>query len=248
MAEQRLFPGGKTKAFTMSYDDGVLQDRRLVKLMNDYGIKGTFNLNSGFFGRKEHAMIDGFDTDISTVTGEEAAELYQGQEIAAHGLTHQNLIAVDEETVANEIRQDREALEELIRRSVTGFAYPFGTYSVSVEQALREHGIVYARTVENTGDFRLPKNFLEWHPTCHHNDERLYELAEQFCTQQADISKACDGTEGLQVFYLWGHSYEFDQRNNWDRIERLLEYVSKYRDEIWFATNGEIYEYVNALR
>ena len=38
---------GKKKAVTFSYDDGVTQDRRLVELLNRYGLKATFNLNSG---------------------------------------------------------------------------------------------------------------------------------------------------------------------------------------------------------
>ena len=45
------FPEGKTKAFTMSYDDGVVQDKRLIALMRSHGVKGTFNLNSGTFGQ-----------------------------------------------------------------------------------------------------------------------------------------------------------------------------------------------------
>ena len=45
----QCFPGGKHKALTLSYDDGKEQDRRLVALFNQYGIKGTFHINSGLF-------------------------------------------------------------------------------------------------------------------------------------------------------------------------------------------------------
>ena len=41
------FPGGKHKVLTMSYDDGRLEDRRLVEIFNRNGIRGTFNLNAG---------------------------------------------------------------------------------------------------------------------------------------------------------------------------------------------------------
>ena len=43
---EKRYPGGKRKAFNITYDDGVLQDERFVALLNRYGIKGTFNLNS----------------------------------------------------------------------------------------------------------------------------------------------------------------------------------------------------------
>ena len=40
------FPGGKLKALTFSYDDGVEQDVRLIEIFKKYGLRGTFNLNS----------------------------------------------------------------------------------------------------------------------------------------------------------------------------------------------------------
>lgn len=48
--DRLLWPGGKRKALTLSYDDGISQDRRLLKLLNEQGVKCTFNLNSGLLG------------------------------------------------------------------------------------------------------------------------------------------------------------------------------------------------------
>ncbi len=50
------YPGGKHKALTMSYDDGRTQDRRLVDIFNQNGIKGTFHLNSGLFKLGERVL------------------------------------------------------------------------------------------------------------------------------------------------------------------------------------------------
>ena len=61
-----LFPGGKQKAFTMSYDDGVTQDERLIAYMNQYGIKGTFNLNAGLMGDNDRIVRDGFALSNTT--------------------------------------------------------------------------------------------------------------------------------------------------------------------------------------
>lgn len=36
---------GKMKAVTLSYDDGVAQDIRLIELLDRYGLRATFNLN-----------------------------------------------------------------------------------------------------------------------------------------------------------------------------------------------------------
>ena len=62
------FPGGKAKALTMSYDDGKVQDRRLIDICNKYGIKGTFNLNYGQVGKRPR------------MTFEEMEGLYAGQD------------------------------------------------------------------------------------------------------------------------------------------------------------------------
>ena len=50
------------------------------------------------------------------------------------------------------------------------------------------------------------------------------------------------------LFYVWGHAYEFDDDNNWDVIESLAAFLEQHKEKIWFATNGEIMEYVNAYR
>ena len=47
------------------------------------------------------------------------------------------------------------------------------------------------------------------------------------------------------MFYLWGHSFEFDNDNNWSVIEEFAQYIGN-REEIWYATNGEIFEYLQA--
>lgn len=238
---QLAFPGGKNRAFTMSYDDGVLQDKRLVQMMNAHGVKGTFNLNSGFFGIEEKALIDNMKTDISKLTKEEAKELYEGHEIATHGLTHLKFTDIDTAVVAYQIIKDRENLEDLTGGIITGLAYPFGVYDKEVISALKTCGITYARTVQSTGNFALPEDFMEWHPTCHHNDGNIMELAKRFCLEPTFFYIP-------RLFYVWGHSYEFDQRDNWEQVQQLLEYVSCYKEEIWFATNGEIYEYIQNFK
>ena len=236
---QMRLPQGRKKAFTISYDDGVRQDQRLLDLMKKYGIRGTFNLNSGLLGRKEMAVIDGFETDISTFEADEIREMYQGQEIACHALTHMSLAGTPTALISWQIIEDRKNLESLTDGLVQGFAYPFGTYDDAVKSTLQACGIYYARTVNSTGIFDFPKDHLEWQPTCHHNDKNLKKLLETFCRDERLWGEP-------QLFYLWGHAYEFDQRDNWEMIEEAFSYVVRYKDDIWMATNGEIYDYVKA--
>ena len=43
---------GKKKAITFSFDDGVAQDIRVIEILDKYGLKATFNLNSARLGMK----------------------------------------------------------------------------------------------------------------------------------------------------------------------------------------------------
>lgn len=81
---------GKNKAITFSYDDGVTQDRRLIELFGRYGLKATFNLNSGLFGLQGEVPCCGTTAQHNKVQPEEVRSLYTGHEIAVHTLTHPN--------------------------------------------------------------------------------------------------------------------------------------------------------------
>ncbi|MCL6459167.1 MAG: polysaccharide deacetylase family protein [Gorillibacterium sp.] len=220
------FPGGKTKTVTLSFDDGREDDRRLVQVLNTYNLKGTFHLNSGSLGKEKF------------VTMEEAATLYQGHEISVHTVTHPFLDQISPECIVREIRDDRIALERLAGYPVRGMSYPFGLYTNEVVQLLPSLGIEYARTVLSTGKFNLPQDYLQWHPTCHH--KQMVENAERF------IGPKPWGAP-MELLYVWGHSFEFENDGNWELIDHFGEIISG-RDDIWYASNAQIATYAYALK
>ncbi len=224
------FPEGKAKALTLSYDDGVRQDKRLVEILRKYGLKGTFNLNSSLIGTGWGNIED----STGRMSADEALATYTPDvcEIACHSATHPFLEKCDQETQFKEVALDRQNLEALFNRKVNGMAYPFGTYDDSVLDNLKKADIYYSRTTVSTYEFGMPQNWLEWHATCHHNYSGLFELADKFIS-----SKPYPNPE---IFYLWGHAYEFDDNSNWDRIEAFAEKLGN-RNDIWYATNIEIY-------
>ena len=230
------FKDGKAKAFTLSYDDGVVQDIRLIEIFNKYGLKGTFNINSGLY-LKEDEVREKF---YGRMKLSEAKDLYigSGQEVAVHSYSHPFLEQLKEPEMVYEITEDRKNLEEQFETIVRGMAYPMGTYSDAVVRVLKNCGICYSRTTKSTGTFDLPENWLTLHPTCHHDDPKLMEYAEIFAEDKFPWRRK-------PLFYVWGHSYEFDGNDNWERIEKLAEYMSG-RENIWYATNIEIYDYVKA--
>ena len=233
------FPGGKTKALTLSYDDGVEQDKRLIEIMNRHGLKGTFNINSGQFAEEGTVYPKG--QVHRRMTKKEAAALYQqsGQEVALHTLTHPHLEALPQPNVMREVLEDRSNLEALFQTVIRGMAYPFGTYNDETLEVLKNAGIAYSRTTVSTERFDLPKDWLRLPATCHHRNPRLMELWEEFLGKEPN-------TDGW-MFYLWGHSYEFEGNDNWEVIERFAQRAGGH-DTVWYATNIEIYDYVQTYK
>ena len=219
------FPEGKHKVLTMSYDDGCVEDRKLVSLFNHYGIKGTFHLNSGLIDEKKVPL-------------EEYKTLYAGHEVACHTYTHPTIGRCPMEQVAQQILQDRRILEETMGYPVRGLSYPNGSYSEEIKKLLPSLGIQYARTVKEIDDFSMPEDYMEWKATCHHN-HHLLEYGQQF----VDLHKK----QYLYMMYVWGHSYEFTQKDNWKVMEDFCK-LAGGRDDIWYATNIEIVDYLEASK
>lgn len=233
------FPGGKDKALTLSYDDGVQTDAPLLFIMQSYGLKGTFNINSGMYAPE--GTVYPKDVYHRRMTKKEAQDLYDnsGMEVAVHGLNHPFLEQLSSVNCCYEVLEDRKNLEGDFGCIVRGMAYPYGTYSQDVIDCLRRCGIAYARTTVSTHDFQIPTNWLAMPATCHHNDPQLFNLTEKFLKEPV--------TRQPRLFCLWGHSYEFERDHNWDLIERFAKTIGK-REDIWYATNIEVYDYVQAYQ
>ena len=232
------FPQGKPKALTLSYDDGVQQDEKLIGLMEKYGFKGTFNVSFGCICPEGKVYAPGRVHRPMTLN--EMKRVYDTDcvEIAIHGFNHPYLERLAPSVAMREVYDDRVNLEREFGGVIRGMAYPYGTYNDQVVDILRGCGVRYARTTQSTRAFDLPQDWLRLHPTCHHKDPRLMELAEEFASMQVKMEP--------KLFYLWGHSYEFEQVDNWNVIEEFFEAMTD-KEDIWYATNIEIYDYIKAF-
>ena len=228
------FPNGKPKALTLSYDDDVTYNVPFCEILDKYGLKCTFNINSGLFKADD-------DTSVSRkMKISEAIEFFNkclenGHEVAVHGETHPFLDCLPSSVATTQVLNDRIALEKMFGRIIRGMAYPQGTYNDEVVNCLRACGIAYSRTTAQTEKFNIPTDWLRLPSTCKHTNPRLMELAKKFA-ETTTVNRP-------QLFYLWGHSYEFDDDNNWYVIEDFAKYMCG-RDDIWYASNIDIYEYI----
>jgi peptidoglycan-N-acetylglucosamine deacetylase len=221
------FPNGKCIAVTTSWDDGAVEDRRVVEAFNQWGLKGTFNLNSGSLGNR------------GCVDPGEVASLYAGHEVAIHTVSHPHLPQLDAPAIAREVSDDRKALEDLVGYPVRGMAYPFGDYDNKVITVLRQLNIAYCRTAETVDPCFPPPERLAWGNTAH-------QLAAN--PSVADRwKKFYENPQNSGVFAIWGHSWEFSRTAGWDALEQIFRPMSGHADA-WYCTNIELFDWFDAQR
>lgn len=242
------YPEGRERAVTLSYDDGLPADRRLATLLDGAGMRATFNVNSMIAASEEAPPYDPEKVTRanmwSRMKKSEMLALYRdsGHEVACHGAWHWSEAMLSDGDIASEIITDRQCHERDYGGICRGMAYPNGSFDERVASLLGRLGIAYARTTRETEKFTLPRDFLLWDPTCRHANVRLSEIVDRFL--EGDVGIREDG----RLFYLWGHTSEFEVHKNWDVIENFVARVGGRPEEIWYPTNLELVDYVNAYR
>ena len=228
---------GKFKAITFSFDDGVTQDIRLIEILNKYGLKATFNLNSSYLGMEGELDRNGHIVRHDKNPVNKIAEIYKGHEVAAHTLIHPNLTYVkDDSAVEWQVEQDRKTLSSIVGYDVQCMAYPCGGINCDdrVEKIIRNKtGIRFARTVNSSYSFDVPENLLKYDPTVYYIEkDKLFELGEKFINLNPDKP---------QVFYIWGHSYEMDAEYiSWEEFEKFCKMISGLND-VFYGTNSQVF-------
>ena len=231
----KLYPGGKTRAFNITYDDGVLQDVRFVALLNRYGLKGTFNLNSRLM-EEEFAWTHPCGMEVRRLGCRAVEGLYDGHEIASHTLTHPYMHDLTRQKLMEQLGEDRANLEQLFRQEVKGFAVPFDYYSDRIADCAEACGFEYARMSEFSLSYRPCRDWYHWKTGVYHIMPELVPFVRGFL----------ETGEELAVCQIVGHSYDLDAEDLWDTVERICAAVSA-REDIWSCTNLELVRYLKAM-
>ena len=225
----------KKKAITFSYDDGVTQDIRLIELLNKYGLKCTFNLNSELLSKKGMLIREGKRIAHYKIYTEDVKHIYEGHEVAVHTLTHPNLTQCDDKEIIRQVEADRLNLSELVEYEVVGMAYPCGGVNNDDRVAgiiKKNTGVKYSRTITTNNCFDLQENLYRFNPTAYHLDfEKMMQLGREFVEFKPKEPK---------VFYIWGHSYEMDYgADYWVKLEEFFKLISN-KEDIFYGTNKEV--------
>lgn len=232
---RKLYPGGKKKAFNITYDDGVRQDVRFVALLNRYGVKGTFNLNSELM-RQEFSWTHPSGMEVRRLSEEAVRHLYDGHEIASHTLTHPYMHDLPRWELDRQLGRDRKNLEEIFHREVKGFAVPFDYYSEEIAACAESCGFEYARMSDVTENYTPCTDWYHWETGFYHVMPGLTDYAAGFLHTDQELA----------VCQIVGHSYDLDTENLWGTVELILAAVSA-REDVWMCTNLELVRYLKAM-
>ena len=214
------------KYFVFSIDDGTVFDKEVITLLNQYGFKATFNLNSGL---QNFTWYFRDRIPISRLNLEENKHLYDGHEIASHSLTHPFLDQCDDERVAYEVGHDIYQLEQIFGREVVGFATPFHTCGDrEVNIIKRWTKAKYIRLSQIDESFRFPEDNYHFRCTSITVDRAL-EMIEPFIND-----------DEAELFISVFHSYDLFTTTSIEKLEQLLKILSEHRDSIEVVTFNEL--------
>jgi peptidoglycan/xylan/chitin deacetylase (PgdA/CDA1 family) len=221
------------KFITTSWDDGAPSDTRLAELLGKYNLQGTFYIPRE---NAEHAIMKPI----------EVVSLSDHFEIGGHTLSHRSLRGSTESQIEYEVNGSYHWLYEMLNHSPESFCLPYGHYSKKAIDIIYKSGYKYIRTTELLSPFHIPdishttlqvyqhskltyfkhlvkrgrlRNLGLWIQSgCSDDHFRLLDHYLEYIS----INGGC--------FHLWGHSWEIEELNLWNRLELIFKHISNHND------------------
>lgn len=240
--------GASSSAFiTTSWDDGHPLDLRLAQMLADNDLAATF-----YIPRKSQK---------ETLSAEQIRELSARFEIGAHTMNHVYLDSCPPAQARQEIFDSKKWIEDVTGKPCTMFCPPAGKFSRLHLKIIEEAGFAGARTVElfsttlprRCGSLRVMPTSIQAHS--HGASGYLRNIArrralanlwlyirfgggDDWCTAARHLVDHCIRRGGL--FHLWGHSWEIDRHEQWQRLESVFRYLKQLSVQIPSLTNGRL--------
>ena len=201
------------KVFLLSFDDGTVQDARLIQLLNKYSIPATFNLNTEL----ENFIWEYEGKPVIRQKLSDTVQQYRGHEIASHSLHHYRLETLPPPQLRREVEEDCGNLRSIFGVQELGFAVPFTVCGEREIRILRKY-VRYIRLSEFADSFAPPAD--PYHIPIHglYNEVDIREKIEAFARSELPVS----------LFVMAGHSYELDMLDHWTYMEELLQYLRTF--------------------
>ncbi len=224
--------------FSFSWDDGAIEDLKLMDLSLKYSIPGIF-------------FIPATNSERSVLSGENIKKIAENNfEIGAHTYSHSYLTGLSLDKANEELLTGKTYLEQLLGNKVSHFCFPGGKFNSELVEVSKQY-YQSARTAD-TGSISQNNSFLI-KPTFHFynrgkksliynglkNSFKFSILATKYisCPDYFDLIKKIiedlSKSNNIYDIMIWGHSWEIEKFKLWDKLEDLFQDISrKYRENI----------------
>ena len=202
------------KLFVFAVDDGTVFDKKVIAIFNKYGIKATFNLNSGL----QDFVWNKNWLEVRRLNLVENKSVYDGHEVASHSLTHPFLTSLSDEEVYKEVKEDIDNLKNIFQREIKTFSFPFDGYDERTINIVKSLGITHIILPSIDDSFRYPVDTYHIKVTSWNIDDALNKIKRFIEEKQAEI------------FIYLSHSYDYEYGNCYDKLEELCKVVSENKD------------------
>jgi peptidoglycan-N-acetylglucosamine deacetylase len=232
---------------TTSWDDGHPLDLRVAELLTKHGMRGTFYVPMA--------------SENETMSVTQLREISLGFEIGSHTLHHVVLTKASGQQAWQEIVGSKSWIEDNTGLPCLMFCPPTGRYSGRHLKMARQAGYIGLRTAELLSlDFPRPMDGFAVLPTTvqayphgalafARNTVKRGAFANlwRFVAHGRSVhwpklaqSLLLHGLRYGGVFHLWGHSWELQEMDQWQRLDEVLRFISLVVDEAASLTNGQL--------
>ena len=199
------------KIVSLSFDDGTIYDLRFIELLNKHQLKATFNLNSEL----ENFVWYFEGKPIERLKLKEVKDLYVGHEVASHSLTHPYFSQLSETEIIRQVQNDILNLRNIFGYEIEGFAFPFSDQTEENIRIVKGNIPLSYIRYSFLDNSEVHQDRYHIHINALYDDEDIYDRLNDFKKTPSDAG----------LFVIAGHSYEFEMKNDWGKIEKLLSYL-----------------------
>jgi len=127
------------KSVVLTFDDGYVDNyTAMLPVLKKYNFKATIFVITG-----------AIDKSANYLTSSQLIEMERyGVDIESHTVSHENLKDISKDKQLETLIKSKEDLEKMLNKKVNFFAYPFGGYTKTSIEAVREAGYTMAITTD----------------------------------------------------------------------------------------------------
>jgi hypothetical protein len=215
-----------------SWDDGAVEDLKLMDLSLKYKVPGMF-------------FIPATNPERRVLSSENIKKIDSNSfEIGAHTYSHKYLSKLPLNEAQQEIVSGKDYLMQLLGKEVDHFCFPGGKYNSELINMTRRY-FSSARTAD-TGALIEKDSFLI-RPAIHFYDRGKLSLLynsvknmslicpaivknifeDRYFDLLKKIIESLNNYEGTHRMIVWGHSWEIEQFSLWDDLDDFFQWLTK---------------------